>query len=136
MTSYKTSIRNVLKNDATYLSLIGSPTDTPWNTFYKYPPQEPSYPFVVFWFRPGVVNTDFERSLIVEETEVNFNIWDQDNNYEDLAERIIFLLHHAASEALGFRLILSRQPQELYDQEMNAWALNIAFRLISGRSII
>lgn len=135
MNTVKTGLRSMLTSDATYKTLLGSPVAEPYKTYYMYPPTEPDFPFTVFWMGAGSFQDEHDRYIIARVSELYLNVWAQDNVYETIIERIIYLYHHK-SNAYGFRAILSREPQEIYDEEMNAYGKNIVFNLHFRRGII
>jgi hypothetical protein len=127
MTITKKEIRSRLTEDADYLSLLGSPSELPYKTFYVYPPEIPDFPFVVFSLRPGVVNTDRDETIIDKRIDLTVNVWAYDSAYESIADRIIYLLQQYGNEN-GFRVVYDRS-NELYDEETNAYGINLGFNV-------
>ena len=134
MTVIKKEIRSKLADDATYISLLGSPSGEPYKTYYVYPPTVPDFPFVVFALRPGVVSDEFDKTLVVKRVDLTFNVWSRDDTYETIADRIKYLLHQYGNEN-GFRIVYDRERSELYDKETNAYGVNIAFNLFSRQGM-
>lgn len=131
-TTVKQAIRTVLYGDSLLMGLLGNPTAHPRRISYWMPPDEPEFPFIVYWIDGEAVH-DLGSDLLSSTASLNFNCWAKDNAYEDVAERVIALLHH--STAIGQRVVLMRQPQELYDQDMDAYAKNIVFNLYHRRAV-
>ena len=125
MTDMKTAIRSVLTSDTTYIGLVGSPTVAPYKTYYVYPPTPPVFPFVVFSMRPAVSDGSVGKQIISKKIVLDFVAWDQGSAYEDIAERIVWLLNQYGSST-GFRIIYDADKSELYDKELNAYGLSFS----------
>lgn len=132
MTDMKTAIRSVLTSDTTYLGLVGSPTVEPYKTYYVYPPTTPVFPYVVFSMRPGVSDSSTGKLILSKKIVLNFVSWAQSSVYEDIAERIIWLLNQYGSST-GFRIIYDVDNSELYNKELNAYGLSFSFNVFQRR---
>jgi len=132
MTDMKTAIRSVLTSDTTYIGLLGNPTTEPYRTYYIYPPTTPVFPFVVFSMRPGVSDSSTGKLILSKKIVLDFVAWDQSANYEDIAERIVYLLNQYGSSA-GYRIIYDADRSELYDKELNAYGLSFSFNVFHRR---
>ncbi len=132
----KLAIRTTLTNDSAYIVAVGSPTSVPYNTFYLYPPQPPTFPQVVFWVRPGRFEPTNGRDILSTNYDLHFFIWSQNGNCETIKDRIIYLLHQVGNSSNGFRTILNSEPEEVYDEKLNAWGVHIVFNLFYRREII
>jgi hypothetical protein len=130
----KLAIRSALTNDAQYILAMGSPTTSPYNTYWKNPPKPPSFPQVVYWLRPGQNDKSNDRNLMSIVYDLHVWIWVQGDT-ETISNRIIYLLHQKGNSE-GFRSILDREVEELYDEELNAWGLHLLFNLFHRREII
>jgi len=135
MTSTKTAIRNMFINDATYLSLMGSPSDTVKHTYYLRAPVKPTFPEVIFSIRPTVANQSFSKEFIVNVGTLLLEVWVKTNDYESIADRIIYLLNHT-NGSTGFRAILSGEPAEIYNADLNVYGLSLTFDLHMRRATI
>ena len=135
MTTIKEQIRTMLTSDTTYLSLMGSPASPPYQTFYLRPPERPTFPQVVYELRPAIFNTDNDRALITSQIDLSITVWAKSNVYEIIVNRIIWLLHQVENSN-GFKCIINSEPVELYDDEFNAYGLNITFRVHYRRCAI
>ena len=135
MTSTKTAIRNMLILDATYLSLMGSPSDTVKHTYYLRAPVKPTFPEVIFSIRPNITDQSFSKEFIVNVGTLLLEVWAKTNDYETIVERIIYLLNHANGSA-GFRAILSGEPAEMYNDDLNVYGLSLTFDLHMRRATI
>lgn len=133
MTSIKESIRDRLTGDDTYMGYLGEPIDNFMRTYYLIPPEKPQLPIVVFSITPNEYEA-VDRDILSSVGDLNINVWAKTNVYEDIAERIIYLLHHDTS--MGMRVIMSREPNELYDQELDAYGKNLLFNLYYRRAMI
>ena len=130
MTTTKAAIRTLLGADALYKSYIGAST-SPYNTFYGRNPTPPTFPFVVYQLRPGRSNQENPRENTSIQYEVSFTVWGQaGNNYEAIADRIKSVLHQKY-DSEGNHYVLVSEPRELYDEETNAYGLNLVFNLIN-----
>ena len=132
-------VKNILTGDSTFVALLGSPTSEPYKTYYLDPPGEPDFPFVVFSIRPVGYDEEVGREFRSGRGELSINVWGQGvtstPTVETIVDRAIVLLHQIGNSA-GFRCVLSREPQELRDHEINAWGLNVAFDVFVRRSIM
>lgn len=132
MTDMKTAIRSVLTSDTTYLGLVGDPSAEPYKTYYVYPPTEPVFPFVVFSMRPAASDSSTGKLILSKRIVLDFVVWAQSAVYEDIAERIVWLLNHYGSST-GFRIIYDIDKSELYNQELNAYGLSFSFNVFQRR---
>ena len=135
----RNKIYSVLTSDSAYIVLLGSPTAKPYKTYYLTPPATPSFPFVVFWLRPQTFMQRYPRELLVSRAVLTVNAWDHSTSaaptHEAIMQRVMELLHQVPV-VTGFRCIISNEPQELRDEEMNAFGLTSAFELSYRRSLI
>lgn len=131
----KTGLRNRLVNDSVYLALLGNPTEEPYKTFFIDPAQTPDFPFVVFYFFPSIVDGEISREIIAKRKTAVFNVWSQDGAYEEIANRIIYLLHQYGNSE-GFRVVYNQELNELYDKQMNAYGLNLKFSIFCREKIV
>jgi len=131
-TTVKEAIRDVLIGDTTLMGLMGGPAAPEYNVFYLMPPDPPRFPQIVFWIGFGSA-APIDRPVLASTGELNVNVWAKTNVCADIAERVVYLLHHAKD--LGARIVLEREPQELYDDELDAYGLNTVFSLFHRRSV-
>jgi hypothetical protein len=134
MTDVKESVRDTLINDSDYLVLMGSPDGDSKNTFYFRPPERPTFPETVIVFQPEQINQEFGEHLIVGTTPCIINIWSRDDAYEQIAERVIELLHHSTGMAEGIKVVMIEEPQEIYDQKFNTYGKSLSFAIFYRRS--
>ena len=134
-TELKKAIRNLLINDSRYLRLMGDPSDDVKHTYYLRAPIRPTFPETVYNIRPSAVNQLFEESFIVGNYSMSFSVWAQTNAYEEIASRIIFLLHHK-NNTEGFCAILIREPTEIFDNDFNAYGVTFDFDLHTRRATV
>ena len=134
MTSLKQGIRNLIIADATYLTLMGSPTADHKNTFYMQPPVSPVYPETVFWIEAPLFNGEMDRDLLSIMGALNINVWAKDNTYESITDRLRILLHQKPVISKA-RIVLASMPQELYDQTLDAYGLNTVFNIYYRRAL-
>jgi hypothetical protein len=80
--------------------------------------------------QPAIVNDEIDRIIIEKKVVLTITVWSQDNAYEDIAERIIQLLHQYKNEE-GFRIVFDREQSKLYDSETNAYGISMAFFVFS-----
>lgn len=128
MKNDKTFIRTTLVADAQYLTLMGSPSAPSYNTFYLIPPKIPTFPEVVYWTTGGSLeslSTDFYTQNI----GLTFAVWSKNTAYEDIAARIISVLHNKPLNE-DFRIIFTGRGVERYDEETNAFGINLTADLI------
>jgi hypothetical protein len=135
MTAVKLAIRNILTDDATYLTLLGNPSAEPYKTYYLYPKNIPDFPYVTFALRPSDVDTDRDKTVIVKNTNLVFYVFAVDALYETIASRIIYLMHHTGSDT-GFRTILESEREDAYKPELNAYSIELIFSLHYRKEII
>jgi hypothetical protein len=125
----------MLTSDADYIELLGSPTAQPYKTYYIYPPTTPDFPYVVFSLRPGSVQDEIGKEIISKRVDLKINVWSQDDTYEDIANRIIYLLHQKGN-GNGFRIVYDSDNSELHDPQMNAYGLAMSFNVFLRKGII
>lgn len=139
LAAVKDKVYSVLIADAVYRTLLGNPDVMPYRTYYLRPPTQPSFPFVVFWLRPQTFSKVHAREILSSVVQLSVNVWDQAESeaaqHEEIMQRIIRLLHQVPQDT-GFRAILTMEPQELADEEVNATGLNAAFDLHYRRSLL
>lgn len=139
ITTVKSTIEETLTGDPTYIDLMGNP-DSPYNTFYRRPPEKPSFPEVVWWLYPESFSGS-DDAILNSIVLVNFNAWSLDKSgldvtYDDIIERIQFLLHNKPLASVGVRLVLSGTPIELFDEDFKVPGKNITFNMYYRRSTI
>lgn len=137
MTTLKEAIVDLLADDDTYRSLVGYPAGYPYKVYYLRPPEveRPDLPLVVFNFGPSAIDQNQDRPIIAYNVQGNFMVWSVDGQYEEIADRVIYLLHHGQNSA-GIKAVLSGQPEDLYDQQTNAYGKLIRFDIHYRSTII
>ena len=130
----KRTIRSLLTNDSTYLTLLGNPSEEPYKTFYLYPTQTPDFPYVLFALNVGFLDDEVDSQIISRRYNLVFNVYAQDSSFEDITDRIIYLLHQVGNEH-GFRIIYRSGLEEIYDSELNAWIKSISFDLFDRKGV-
>ena len=133
----KEVIRDTLVGDSTYLEYLGNPVDNYQKTYFASPPEEPQLPIVVFAMGSNTTEP-IDRTIISQIGLLTFTIWAKTNVYEQIADRIIYLLHQKAglSTTYAIRLVLAREPQELYDDKLDAYGKVLEFTMFTRRAII
>lgn len=132
MNDVKTAIGDALREDATYLSLMGSPEGAEKETFYLQPTGPLRFPRVVFAITTTAYDAELTPQLLQSRSVARVTVWAKTNAYESIMDRIIHLLH--GSEALGFHCVLTGRRQELYDQELDAYGLVADFDVFYRRA--
>lgn len=122
----KEEIRDALIEDSTYLSLMGSPSEEPYQTYYFRNPERPTFPETVINLTPEINNQKLERNLLSTVYQLEILVLDKTDNYEDIAKRIIRILHQRPGANLGFRAVY-RRSSEMYDDEFNVYGRNLIF---------
>ena len=133
----KDVLRDMLTGDSDYLELLGNPVDSYKRTYYALPPEEPQLPIVVLAMNPNIVEP-IDRMILSTIGLLTVTIWAKTNVYEQIAERIIYLYHQKAglSTTHAIRLVLTREPEELYDRELDAYGKVLEFTMFTRRAII
>lgn len=135
MKAVKATVMDYLKADKDLYGLMGSPEAVHQNIFYLDPPSPPVFPEVVVDYTSYEFDNTFDRYLLATLGDLSVNIWTKDGTFEDIADRLLYLLHHRTIGA-GLVAIASRAPQELLDRDMNAYGKNLLFNLFTRRTII
>jgi hypothetical protein len=136
ITEVKDAIRDKLIGDATFLELLGNPTDEYRSVFWFLPPTAPGLPRVILTASPGMAEP-VDRAILSEIGTLTVTAWATTNLYEQIAERVIFLLHQAVISAThAIRLVLSVENGEMYDDSLRAYGKAITFSMFSRRAII
>jgi len=126
MKQLRTDIWTVLTEDATYISRMGSPASVPFQTFYIKPPEKPTFPETVFHFPGTTYGQEHDRDILSSRVQVVFSIWTVDEDYNSIADRIIFLLHQK-EQSNGWRAILAFASDEVYDSEFDTYGKRLTF---------
>lgn len=134
MTEIKEVVRNALINDATYLSLMGDPSADAYETYYMRPPERPNFPETIIHFEDEENSPEYEAAILVSGIPLIINVWSRDDAYEQIAERVIQLLHHIPQLTQGFRAVMAEEPQELYDPDFNVYGKSLNFQVFYRRS--
>ncbi len=132
ITTVKLAIRNALYGDTSFMSLMNAPVAEPRNIFYWMPPDVPSFPMTVFWISGGSYGS-ISEDILSSAGSLNFNVWAKDNSYEEIAEKLVKLLHQNTTSSIGARIVLAGEPQELFDEETDAYGKNVVFSLFHRR---
>lgn len=137
ITEIKDVLRDTLVGDADYLELLGEPVDEYKKTYYAIPPEEPKLPIVVLTMNPNTVEP-IDRMILSTVGLLTVTIWAKTNVYEQIAERVIYLYHQRAglSATHAIRLVLTREPEELFDPELDAYGKVLEFTMFTRRAII
>lgn len=130
----RNAIHLKLVEDETYRLLLGEPIAEPYQTYYINPPERPTFPEVVWGPITGNYNTDV-ADFLSQWLVVPFNVWAKSNVYDTIADRIIWLLHHKSNTA-GFSAMVQDVPQEIYDEDMDAFGVRFTFQVHYGRPVI
>lgn len=135
-TTIKEGIRTILTSDSEYLRLLGDPSALPYNTYYRVCTEDPlSDPYVTFWSVETGYNTEMSREIIYGDNLLVFSVFSSNGDYEDIVQRIIFLMHHS-SNSYGFRAVLKDITEDAYDATLNRWFKHLRFNFFEGRNII
>lgn len=136
MKALKLAIKKRLTDDATYISLMGTPTTEPFQTFWFKPPEQPTFPETVLNIQ-GVDNeSTIDRDILAKQCNLSVNVWSIDSAYEDVIERIIQLLHQKPdTDITGFRAILIREPEDLFNDQFNVYGKNVMFNVHYRRAL-
>lgn len=125
-TDLKKEIRDILIEDPTYLALMGSPASAPYQTFYLRNPEKPTFPETVYSISGGLYSQNQARDILSSIPRLEVQIKSRDSAYEDIAKRIIKILHKQPSANLGFRAVY-RRSSEIYDDEHEVYGRNLIF---------
>ena len=133
----KWQIVNKLTSDATYLSLMGSPTVKPYNTYWFKPPDKPTFPEVVLNISSGENDVEMDGSILSGRFTLGVNVWSKSDEYESIAERIIQLLHqNPETDTLGFRAVYTGSDEDLIDDTFAVYGKRISFNVYYRRALI
>ena len=137
ISAIKDAIRDALVEDTAYLELLGEPVDEYKKTYYAVPPESPQLPIVVLTMNSGVPEP-IDRMIIAATGLLTVTIWAKTNAYEQIAERIIYLYHQKAglSTTYAIRLVLTREPEEMFDPQLDAYGKVLEFTMFTRRAII
>jgi len=137
MKALKLAIKKRLIDDATYIALMGTPAAEPFQTYWFKPPLRPTFPETVLNLQPGVNDNSIGPEIVQGVWTLSINVWSKDDAYEDIIKRVIFLLNQKPDTVTtGFRAILSREAEDMFDDEFNVYGKNVIFDLHYGRAII
>lgn len=133
----KEVLMETLTGDDEYLEYLGNPVDDYKRTYYLMPPEEPQLPIVVLTMNPNIVEP-IDRMILSTIGTLTVTIWAKTNTYEQIAERVIYLYHQKAglSTTHAIRLVLTRELEELYDDELDAFGKILEFTMFTRRAII
>ncbi len=126
MRDLKEEIRNSLIEDSTYLALMGSPSEEPYQTYCLRNPERPTFPETIIRLMPGTYSQGLERDILSTVYTLEILVRDKTSNYEDIAKRIIRILHQRPGADLGFRAVF-RRSSEIYDDEFEVYGRNLVF---------
>jgi len=137
MKALKLAIKKRLTDDSIYISLMGTPGAEPFQTYWFKPPVKPTFPETVLNLQPGINNDSMGPEIVQGVWGLSINVWSDDDAYEDIIERIIYLLNQKPDTVTtGFRAILSRDAEDLFDDEFDVYGKNVIFDVHYGRAII
>ncbi len=137
MKALKLAIKQRLTEDNKYLALMGTPASEPFQTFWFKPPERPTFPETVLNLMPNVSDQSTDPSFIVTESLLSINVWTKDDTYEDIILRIIQLLNqNPDTRTTGFRAILTREPQDMFDDEFEVYGKNVVFDVHYRRALL
>lgn len=137
MKDLKIQIKKRLTDDSDYISLMGSPTVEPYQTYWFKPPVQPTFPETVLTIVSADNDQSFGKDLLSRNCLLSINVWSKDEAYEDIAERIIQLLQHNPETSItGFRAILATETTDMIDDEFNVYGKLIQFNVWYRRSTI
>ena len=137
MKAVKLAIKKRLTDDSNYIALMGTPTSEPFQTYWFKPPVQPTFPETVLNLQTGINDNSIGPEIVQGVWTLSINVWSKDDVYEDIIDRIIYLLNQKPDTVTtGFRAILSRQAEDIIDDEFNVYGQNVMFDLHYGRAII
>jgi len=137
MKALKLAIKKRLTDDSIYISLMGTPGAEPFQTYWFKPPVKPTFPETVLNLQTGINNNAMGPEIVQGVWSLSINVWSDDDAYEDIIERIIYLLNQKPDTVTtGFRAILSRDAEDLFDDEFDVYGKNVIFDVHYGRAII
>jgi hypothetical protein len=137
MKALKLAIKKRLTDDSNYITLMGSPATEPFQTYWFKPPVQPTFPETVLNLQTGINNSSMGPEIVQGVWVLSINVWSKDDAYEDIIKRIIYLLNQKPDTVTtGFRAILSRDGEDLIDDEFNVYGKNVMFDVHYGRAII
>jgi len=136
MKALKLAIKKRLTDDSLYISLMGTPVGEPFQTFFFKPPEKPTFPETVLNFQ-GIINSpEMGRDIQSRRIVLSINVWSKNDVYEDIIERIVQLLHqNPDTNTTGFRAILLREPEDMFDEEFRVYGKNVIFDVHYGRAL-
>ena len=135
MNEVKTAIYDRLVADTTYLALLDVPTAAPFQTYAERVPDEPTFPEVVIVYGPGNTDQEFDATTLVTVDEVIITAWTEDDSYETILDRIVFLMHQKPFSE-GFRLISAGKTGEIFNEKFDAYGKGATFDLHYRRATI
>ncbi len=137
MKAVKLAIKKRLTDDSIYISLMGTPAAEPFQTYWFKPPVKPTFPETVLNLQPGINDSSSGPEIVQGLWTLSINVWSKDDTYEDIIDRIIYLLNQKPDTVTtGFRAILSREAEDMIDDEFNVYGKNVMFDLHYRRAII
>lgn len=137
MKALKLAIKQRLTEDNDYLTLMGTPSSEPFQTYWFKPPQRPTFPETVLNLMPSVSDQSSDPSFIITESQLMINVWSKDDTYEDIIKRIIQLLNQKPDTVTtGFRAILVREPEDMFDDEFEVYGKNVIFDVHYRRALL
>ena len=137
MKAVKLAIKKRLTDDGIYIALMGTPVTEPFQTYWFKPPIKPTFPETVLNLQQGINDSSIGPEIVQGLWTLSINVWSKDDTYEDIIDRIIFLLNQKPDTVTtGFRAILSREPEDMIDDEFNVYGKNVMFDIHYGRAII
>ena len=137
MKALKLAIKKRLTDDSEYIALMGTPAEEPFQTYWFKPPVKPTFPETVLNISTGGNDSTTDRSILPGVFSLSINVWSKDDAYEDIIERITQLLHQNPDTSItGFRAILSRDAEDLIDDEFNVYGKNVMFDVHYRRALL
>ncbi len=136
ITEVKETIRNRLVGDTVLLEKLQNPTDEFKRVFWQYQPETPALPYVLLAADFGIAEP-LDRELLSCVGTLTVSIWARTNVFEEIAERVIYLLHQVSLSAVhAVRCVFSLENGELYDEQLNAYGKVLTFTLFTRRAIL
>jgi len=137
MKALKLAIKKRLTDDADYIALMGTPGAEPFQTYWFKPPVKPTFPETVLNISPSNSDQSSDPSFIITQSGLSINVWTKDDAYEDIIKRIIQLLNQKPDTSItGFRAILVREPEDLFDDEFEVYGKNVLFDVHYRRALL
>ena len=132
----KENIYDALVADSTYLGYLGTPTSAPYRTYWTQPPEPPDLPQVELRFLGATVRQDEDRPFEIGDNILRVTIRTRDSACENIADRVIRILHHATASGRSWRAVLSGRPGELRDTRTNSWIKVLQFQVFYNGATI